>query len=1172
MRLLTLTVGMVILAGGALAAQLKLDLPLSRKAYQTNETIDLAVTRSDTAVLAATNLTLTVTGADASRLTFTFPLAAVAVAGADARATEHLHLNGWLLRPGHYTLEARAYDTAATAEIDVFSHIRKTSYKLIDWGSRGGKDTAVLGEDSMGFNLLYAAGNGDASIRGGMDYMGCCIMSGGHQMDLRMECDWSDPYVLGGARSRVVRAALQFRATPNAIGVHFYDEPGLTWYNNPRNDNKGTPHDVPAQVRSFEAAQGKPYLSAYDVKPDNPEQAAAWRQWAQWKLGFMDAAWKDASFGVSLVRPDFQSVTQSQYGWTAFTDGYYFNVVRSLPVISGHGGYDDIGPGYFCPSEFLEMARARDFARPCWYLPTWYGNTRPEAFRLEQYLSFMTNIQGVAKPPDMAAHTPGTCLQADAIVETNRAMARLGTIFTTMPVTRAKVAVLYSLSHLLRRQLSDMEMNYAHGDPHGANLSYTYLALKMIQQPMTAVVDEDIRDGTCQQNHAAVVLTSITYLDPPLVQKLEEFIARGGLVLMTGDCKVGIKGAVNLGVVPRLADQEQVDRIMKDKKYDLLGPYMTTGKQLAAALPLAKAIRTELDKAGIKPAFGCDRNGIAAGCQAYGDIEYLFAANATYDEQAARQYQAAWTAAQSDPEALKKLAVPRNALAPTVAAITLADDGRPVYDAMLGGPASFEKRGKGLLGSFRFGPGQMRAFARTARPVGGVTVAQPTLYRDYTVSQAPFRVTLSATLLDTQGKVLSGSAPLQITITDPLGAVRYELFRATDNGTCRITLPLAVNDPVGVWSVTVQELLANTVGKTAFEVVPTVECGALAGGTARAVCFGEDRDNVFRMVRVHKSLTIVKGTAEYCAAAAERLASILKPWDVQCTVVNAADVNRARELSAAEALTWCGIDYAPRGQVKPGRDNPPALVGYDVRGAVILLGTPQDNPLIAAVAKQKVLPYAPSADFPGRGRGMLAWQLDILGRGVESVCLIADDAAGMAEAVGSFYEAAAGMNPLTPFVLPVTATVVPAAKADLRPAAAAAWTVSLADRAVSLKVDGDAVTVFTWDGSSTAISAAGKASAARTVKELPVAEKPNLDVKALAPDRLVADRAVKTVVAGSNGLTAVGYWGGTLQVFDAEGSVRAQQLLPQDICALAWAGDKLIAALADGRIMALVIR
>ena len=103
---------------------------------------------------------------------------------------------------------------------------------------------AILGEDGMGFNLLYGdyrlqanAANAQATLRGGADYMQCCTMSGGHQMDLRQECDWSDPYVLKGATARAAQQAFMDRTKPNALGVHYYDEPGLTW-------EGGTPHTV----------------------------------------------------------------------------------------------------------------------------------------------------------------------------------------------------------------------------------------------------------------------------------------------------------------------------------------------------------------------------------------------------------------------------------------------------------------------------------------------------------------------------------------------------------------------------------------------------------------------------------------------------------------------------------------------------------------------------------------------------------------------------------------------------------------------------------------------------------------------------------------------------------------------------------------------------------------
>src|SRR5436309_3294684 len=78
-------------------------------------------------------------------------------------------------------------------------------------GARAAKhEQAVIGEDSMGFNLMMYAYGGidvDEMIRGRLDYMRNCCMGGWHLMDMRRECDWSDPYVLGGGIARASRQA-----------------------------------------------------------------------------------------------------------------------------------------------------------------------------------------------------------------------------------------------------------------------------------------------------------------------------------------------------------------------------------------------------------------------------------------------------------------------------------------------------------------------------------------------------------------------------------------------------------------------------------------------------------------------------------------------------------------------------------------------------------------------------------------------------------------------------------------------------------------------------------------------------------------------------------------------------------------------------------------------------
>jgi hypothetical protein len=852
------------------------------------------------------------------------------------------------------------------------------------------------------------------------------------------------------------------------------------------------------------------------------------------------------------VRPDYLSVTQSQYGFSAFTDGYYFNVARSLPIVSGHGGYDDYGGGYFNPSYFLEMARARDFDKPCWYLPTWYGNTPSERFRLEQYLSFITNVQGMITPPDIDPFEPAKKPAAEGVVESNKLMARLGTVFTTMPVTRPPVAMLYSISHNIHVQTKDMQANYAHANNHGRRLLLTYLAGKLLQQPFLTVVEEDILDGTLAAHQRAIVLTSIDYLPPEVVSALEDFAARGGLVLLTADCRVKITGAVDLGVVPDLPDAELVKQLHAEGKHGDAAPYETVGKLLQGAAPLAAAVKQQLDRAGIKPVFQCDQPGIIASRQARGDVEYLFAVNASYDP----------------------VVGGRNAIRAAEATIRLEADGRPVYDAVRGGAVSeLRPESDHLVGRFRFGPGQMRVFARTTRPLASVQALPPVLTFETTRQDQPRYVELGGVVLDVQGRVLNGSIPLQVRVTDPLGHRRYDLCRATDQGLLRLKLPLAANDPPGRWQVEIRELLNDTCGVATFEFHPAAQCGAVAGATSRAVSFGNDRDNLFRFFRLHHDVTIVTGSRDYHSRAAQRLTEILKPWGVRCRTVAAEEVNRPRPLSEDEAKTWVGLDF---GRAEPGDKNSLAKAGFDVQGPVLLLGTPADNPLVQFIAKQRFLPYPVDAEkFPGRGRGMLAWQRDAVGPGQESITVIAYDAAGMSEAVGTLYEAMAGMQSLTPFVLPSKNAVTPTARDESAKPFSVAWQLALPDRAIAMKVVDGQLRVLTWDGSLTQVDADGQIAGQQIVdaskmEQLQGELSAAIDAAAMqtAQQQAPPTRMVKAALP-SGELLAVGYWGGGLALLDQQGEVKFSDQLPQDISRLAWLDGKLIVGLADGRLLGL---
>ncbi|MCX7935815.1 MAG: hypothetical protein N3A66_11230, partial [Planctomycetota bacterium] len=380
--------------------------------------------------------------------------------------------------------------------------------------------------------------------------------------------------------------------------------------------------------------------------------------------------------------------------------------------------------------------------------------------------------------------------------------------------------------------------------------------------------------------------------------------------------------------------------------------FYSAGANFETAVLLAREIAPHLTKAGIAPALASDNPAIFTSRQADSDIEYLFAVNAAWDDVMADY----------------------NSIRASRTVLTMADDGRPIYDAILGGEARWEKKNGKLAAELRFGAGQMRAWARTSRPIGGVKALTPSVQRDFSREKMPAALEAGAALLDNTGRILAGAAPLEIRIVDPLGHTRYHLYRATQQGVWRETLPLAANDPAGEWQILVKDLLANTEDSLTFAVNPVPQCGALAGAARRAIVFGRDEENIYRFFRIYRRLTIVKGEGDYDAIA-ERLARSLKPWDIACDIVTAADVNKPRPVSEEEAATWAGPNETGRGQVKPGAENSPHVVGYDIANPAILIGTPEDNPLIKGLVPgthRGVLPYMPQKNvFPGTGRGSL---------------------------------------------------------------------------------------------------------------------------------------------------------------------------------------------------------
>lgn len=682
-------------------------------------------------------------------------------------------------------------------------------------------------------------------------------------------------------------------------------------------------------------------------------------------------------------------------------------------------------------------------------------------------MSFQLHLTGIGKPPWLHVNRPKGydpkdmwCSTqrlfpdiADGVVESNKRMAQLGTIFTTMPVTRPPAALLYSLSNNLHYQTAHMEDTRS-GGGHIESLSNLYLASKLAHISLFPVIEEDVLDGTLAAHHQAVILTGITYLDPKVTAALNGFVRGGGKVLLTDDCTVVIDGASKLGV-PGRYDKTPAEMIP--------AVYRKLAEPLQQSSYLIEPLRKALAAVGIAPVLESDNPEIFASQQGSGDIEYIFATNATWDAEVA------------EPTSIRA----------TTATIILPDDGRPVYDVVQAREArEFQARNRKLEASFRFGAGQMRLFARTARPIGGVDVQSALLEKNYLAAKNPLKLTISATIVDTARQILAGSAPLRVTLTDPLGDIRFDLYRATERGILTLELPLAANDPAGKWTVTVGELLSGKTGTASFNYNPALQCGAAMGAVTGAIYFGDDYQKAFEFFATYKDVSIVAGSSDYSQAAAQRLVDLLAPLDIRCVLLPLAEAAKSRILTEQEAKTWCGLMYARSGVIKPGGDNSANQVGFNLRGPVLLLGNPDDNPLIKFVAGKKMLPYTPNpASFPGANRGFLAWQRDAVSYGDESLTLVAYDEQGMTEAVGSLFSAADGLTPLMALDPPQLATVtLPTEKAVVAASPAQQWQLFLPDRVKTMKLlpGGDAV-MLTEDGTLSRVKPNGKIAWQQTI-------------------------------------------------------------------------------------------
>ena len=358
---------------------------------------------------------------------------------------------------------------------------------------------------------------------------------------------------------------------------------------------------------------------------------------------------------------------------------------------------------------------------------------------------------------------------------------------------------------------------------------------------------------------------------------------------------------------------------------------------------------------------------------------------------------------------------------------------------------------------------------------------------------------------------------------------------ATDGGVCQLSLPLAINDPAGEWTVEADELLSNTHDRVSFTLPAVPTCNIVAGATRRAVHWADDRDRIFRFLPHPCTGHPRQGQ---WAITMRRPSASSKAWNrgtSSATYMTADEANKPRPITAEEAPTFIGLEFTGRGNIKPGDKNEPRLVGFGVRGPVILIGTPEDNPLIKYLLAAKFLPYTPNkADMPGPGRGLVAWQRDAIGNNQESIAPHRLRRGRHQRGRWQHVRDARRHGTVDALHHAQTRQYRRGQEDRGYPELAVAWSAVLPDRIDGLKAEGDKISVLTHARTLTEVEGAGGklgsqrvldetayANAMKSLQRLPSPQQRESLQKKLGPQRLVK------LISADGQRIAVAFWGGT---------------------------------------------
>ncbi len=822
-----------------------------------------------------------------------------------------------------------------------------------DVNSYGGKgplpvrDRQKRYRDTYGINLSMSTGlyggplpveQADRIARFGARIVAQHVIAGQHQPG-GTSTSWAEPGVQLGTRYRGSYTAQAWRRIAGApfAGVHYADEPGLTWGGQneagqmrhifPREQDFYTgPFAVPAQHEAYRRATGRePADWRYPERDWD-----GWRDFQRFRVTILGDLFDDITRTVNRIDPNLLGYSQV-YAWRTTAEGIYPpETAKGVNVLSTHGYAMWTFLGHMNPAFEVDAMRSGAWDKPLWMLGPWMGHqAEVGGVRAVLYGLLARKTEGIIWPLDWLRAWP----EAE---EVSQKILPLSGMLHAAAKPRDAVALFQSLDEHLKINAENLRAPNPGMEYHGRMLS-AWWNINAAGFPATWLTEEDILAGVLDQVKV-VVAPRLTLLRPEIRAPLESFIARGGAVLLDASSSLDLPGAQRLTAEFKNGFDPEVLKPIT--------PVNSANMQIAfetLVAPNLEEMRAALH-AHAQPPLKTDSPHAQVGEYLAGQGRYLWVVN---------QLNRRIEDAQFEPLPLRT----RVAL-PTAAA---------VYDVFARAPLAETAFDLDLA------PGDAKLYALLPEAINGTVIES--------AAWTNAGLTVRAVVLGAQHPV-PAMIPVTLRITAPDGARLGEWHRSTDaQGRLVQHIPLGASMPPGDYTVDVTENISGQSAQTVVKAQPTPR--ALRDDGPVEI---RDAEKIAAFVKRPGEALIVYGNEQEKAVAtalAERLAG----------------AGRASRVAPADAFQK-HIDITITGQIF-NIFSGIFVFPLDIHQDVIIVSGSTENTLMQRLLKPFDLsPWQGFGDTPnGPGRGVIWWAADAFGLGHDIVAVYAEDELGLERAV-----------------------------------------------------------------------------------------------------------------------------------------------------------------------------